>query len=165
MGPVKRHNARDMLDRPNEWFPPSQLFSFANPVLYSVSHLSYFPPLPHGAFPSPYRCRFVHGPRRGFSVPPQFERVVCLASLLSGSTPPDLVTFSRPADGQPPHSGPGLTSSYSHRLDGRHCQYRNPTIRPFLNFLQNRHKLVSLPQEATNHLQISLCAVSQRFAH
>jgi hypothetical protein len=147
-------------------FPPPSCSRSRTPSYTSpASHLSYFPPLPHGAFPSPYWCRFVHGPRRGFSVPPQFEPVVCLVSLLSGSTPPDLVTFSRLADGQPPHSSPGLTSSDSHRLDGRRCQYRNPTIRPFLGFLQNRLKLVGLPQEATNHLQISLCAVSQRFAH
>src|SRR6266852_4193899 len=39
---------------------------------------------------------------------------------------PHLITFSLPADGRPSHSGPWLTSSYSRRLDGRRCQYRNP---------------------------------------
>jgi hypothetical protein len=78
---------------------------------------------------------------------------------------PHFITVFHSANGRPSHSSPWLTSSYSRRLDGRRCQYRNPRARLFLSFVQNRHKLVSLPQEAADHVQIPLFAVPERFVH
>ena len=77
---------------------------------------------------------------------------------------PHLITFSRPADGRPSYGSPWLTSSYSHRLDGCRCQYRDPRTRQFLSFVQTRHEL-SLPQEAPDHVQIPLFTVFERFVH
>ena len=167
MGCQKRRNTRDVLDRPNVWFSPSpRLFLFANPLLILAwSNFSLASSPSTRGLPPPYWCGFVHGPRRGFLVSPQFERVAALFSADQAAFPRTPSHFPRLADGQPSHSGPGLTSSYSHRLDGRCCQYRNPKIRPSLGFLQNRHKLISLPQEATDHIQIPLSAVPERFAH
>lgn len=150
---------------------PPKLNGLPCPPVILCSHRlppSLPPSPPHGAIPSPRRCGFVHGPPRGFLVSPQFIRTRNLQLLRSdqaASHHSHLITFSRPADGRPSHSGPWLTSSYSHRLDGRRCQYRNPRTRLFLSFLQNRYKLVSLPQEAADHVQIPLFAVPERFVH
>lgn len=168
MSRQNRPNARDMLDRPNAWFSPSpRLFLFANHrLILPWSHLS-LASFPFHTGPSPTllvwvrawsSTRFLGSPsiRTCSSLP-------CFTVIRQHSTIP--VTYSRIADGQSSHSGPGLTSSHSHRLDGRRCQYRNPKIRPFLGFLQNRHKLISISQEASDHLQIPLFAVPERFAH
>jgi hypothetical protein len=88
-----------------------------------------------------------------------------LGSDQAASQHPHFTTFPRPANGRPSQSGPWLTSSYSRRLDGRRCQHRNSRDGLFLSFVQNRHKLVSLPQEATDHVQIPLFAVPERFVH
>ena len=131
------------------------------------SRLSSFFPLHTGPSPHPTGVGSCVVLDQVFLVPPQFERVVCTGfdPIRQHSTNPILITFSRPADGRPSHSGPWLTSSYSHRLDGRRCRYCNPGTRLSLSFVQNRHKLVSLPQEAADHVQIPLFAVPERFVH
>jgi hypothetical protein len=151
-----------MLDPPNEVSPARRLYCVRT-VFLPPSPL----PLHTGPSLTP-RCKFVHGPPRGFLVSLQFIRTRNFQLLRSDQAAfhhSHLITFSRPADGRPSHSGPWLTSSYSHRLDGRRCQYCNPRTRLFLSFLQNRYKLVSLPQEAADHVQIPLFAVPERFVH
>jgi len=157
-----------MLDPPNEWFsPPAGSNSFA------PRSSSFLPCPPHASFPStrglsltlPVWVRAWSSTRFLGSPSIRTRNWHLLRSDQAAFHHPRLFAFSRPADGRPSHSGPWLTSSYSHRLDGRRCQYRNPRTRLFLSFVQNRHKLVSLPQEAADHVQIPLFAVSERFVH
>lgn len=157
----KRRSARDMLDPSNEWSSP--------PACYTRSHCSRLPSFPSlHTGPSPHLPVWVSAWSWTRFLGSPLVRTSNLHLLRSDQAAfhhPHFSTFSRTADGRPFHSGPWLTSSYSRRLDGRRRQYRNPRARLFLSFVQNRHKLVSLPQEAADYVQIPLFAVPERFVH
>jgi hypothetical protein len=164
MGHRKRRNARDVLDRPNVWFPPPLPVILVREPPTSLSLPS---PFTRVISPVWVRAWSSQGSWTRFLGSPSFRTcsLPCFHLIRQHSTVTHLATLSHLANGRPSQSGPGLTSSHSHRLYGRRCQHRNPKIRPLLGFLQNGHKLVSLSQETTDHLQISVCAIPERFAH
>jgi hypothetical protein len=63
MGCQERHNARDMLDRPNEWVSPLPVVLVREPRLILARLTSLLLPSPSiRGLPSPCWCGFVHGP-------------------------------------------------------------------------------------------------------